>query len=123
MMPSETRILPEDEFTIIANLTTARQSWLGFGPEISAIARRQTKIPYLIRPKANAPTESRLIESNRGHVPRLRTRRERSVFHFRRIIKLYNATGDGKTARVVRTPNHGTESVLTSVESVDEIHW
>src|SRR5205085_10716940 len=120
-MPGETCVLPENKFTIIADVPATRQSRLRFGTKISSITGEQTEIPDLIWPISDATADRRLLKANRCHVPRLRPRREGCVFHFRGVIKLTETAGDGEAACVVRSPNHRTESVLVASEPIDEV--
>src|SRR5262249_290899 len=61
MTPGEADILPQNELTIIVDVAPGRNRGFGFVSKICAIARRNPKIPRLIRPKTDSPAESRIV--------------------------------------------------------------
>src|ERR1700704_4745261 len=76
MMPGNADVLAQNQFPIIADITTERQAVRGFGPEIWPIAYGNTKVPHLIRPKTQPRIESRMVKIHFGRVPRFGTRRK-----------------------------------------------
>src|SRR5439155_15408661 len=105
-MPGETGVLPENKFPVIADTASWRQRLFRFRPKIWAVACRYAKVPDLIWPETETSSESRMIEIGLCDVPRFRTRRERRVFHFGRVIKSAKAARDRNSAGVTRSPNH-----------------
>src|SRR6266481_4311910 len=97
MMQGEADILPENKLPVVADVASGRQGLFRLRPKIWTVACRQTKVPDLIRPEADAPTECRVVEPNRCDAPRLSPRRERRVFHFGRIIKSAKSSRDRNT--------------------------
>src|ERR1700746_3772429 len=105
MMPGETDVLPENKLTIIANIAATRQCALSFRSKICSVACRHAEVPRFVWPEPETSVESWMIKADLCEAPRFRPRRERSVFHFSRIIEFAESTRDRYTARIIRTPN------------------
>src|SRR5206468_3316602 len=69
MMQCEADILAENELTIIVDVATARQCPFRFGSKIRAIARRQTKVPYLARAETETRIKCGIAKTNLSNVP------------------------------------------------------
>src|SRR6266536_3617436 len=122
MTPGKTGILPENKFPIIADVAAGRQRRFGFTPKIWALTRRQTQIPRLVRPKTEAPTKGRVIETALRDVPRLWTRRERRILPFHSVIKSTQPAGYRNATRITGSPDYRIERVLLVVVGpVDEV--
>src|SRR5713101_1455756 len=123
-MPGETGVLPENKLPVIADTMSTRQCRFRFRSKICAFACRQTKVPCLIWPEAEASSKGRVIETGLCNVPRFGPRRERRVFRFGRIIKSTQPTGYRNATRIYWSPDHRIECVLSVVGgAVDEIEW
>src|SRR6266705_1373392 len=120
-MQGEADILPENKLPVVADVASGRQGLFCLRSKIWTLACRQTKVPDLIRPEADPPTERWVLETNLCDTPRFGPRRERRVFHFGRIIKSAKSSRDGNTACVTWPPNNRIEFVFFVVESAYEI--
>src|SRR5437762_1868146 len=111
MMPGEAGVLTENEFAVITDVAAGRQGRFRLWSQINAVRRGHAKVPSLIRPEAEASSEARMFEANRGYVPRLGPRGERSILHFTGVIKHTEASGDRNAGRVTGSPDHWIELV------------
>ena len=80
MMQGVADVLAEKEFAIIANAASYRQRRGSFRAKIGTVARGDTEIPRLVRPKADAPANGWMVEANLGRVPRFWSRRPAQNF-------------------------------------------
>src|SRR5438552_4985670 len=122
VMPGEAGILTENEFVVITNVAARRQGLFRLRSQIDAIRDGRAKVPSLIRAKAEASSEARMFEPNRGHIPRLGPRGERSIFHFASVIKHTEPSGNRNAAGVTGSPDYGIEFILRiRLKASDEI--
>src|SRR4026209_560552 len=120
-MPGEAGVLTENEFTVIPDAAAGRQGRFRLRSQVNAVRHGHAKVPSLIRAKAEASSEARIFEPNRGHAPRLGPRGERRIFHFPSVIKHAEPSGDRNAAGVTGSPYHWIELVFFAIKSVDKI--
>ena len=68
-MPGEADVLPQNAFMKIADVAAVRQCRHRLGPEVRAVARRESEAPHLVWSKTDARADRGMIESDLGRIP------------------------------------------------------
>src|SRR6267378_1470563 len=121
MMQSKADILPEKEFMIIANAAPNWQGWCSFRAKIGAIARGETEIPRLVRPKSNPTAESRVVKTNLSRIPGFRSRSERRILDFEGITEFPHFACYRSAGRVAWSPDERNVDVFVRDKVVGKL--
>src|SRR5437588_1635248 len=96
VMPLETDILAEKQFSVVADVLARRKGRTGGWKQVCAAAGRNAEVPSRIRAKAQTTAESRVPETDSSCVPGFRPRSERFVFELARVFEFANLPKTGK---------------------------